>query len=182
MKSRHPHSGVTLVELLVVMTIVGILVSIAVPSYRYATATNRISGEINGLLGDVQFARYEAIKEGLPVTICAAGTTSVACDNTNTWDNGWIVLSNPASNNGAVVLRRQPKFNQSNSKDTLTGGTGVTQLQFNREGFLKLANPALFTLRDPSSNSGFTRCLMVSVAGSVATTTSGNSMYTLTCT
>jgi type IV fimbrial biogenesis protein FimT len=184
MKSRHPNSGVTLVELLVVMTIVGILVSIAVPSYRYATATNRISGEINALLGDVQFARYEAIKEGLAVTICPpTSATSEVCDNASTtWNTGWIVQANVNSNLGAVVLRRQPAFSKSNSNDSLSGSTGVGPLSFNREGFLKLATPAMFTLRDPTSNAGFTRCLMVSVAGAVSSTTSGNSLYGMNCT
>jgi type IV fimbrial biogenesis protein FimT len=176
MNSRHKHSGVTMIELLVVMTIAAILMAIAVPSYRYVTTANRIAGEINGLLGDLQFARYEAIKEGLPVTICSTtASTDTACAATATWTGGWIVLS---SNSGAV-LRRQMPFASFNSSDALTAA-GVTSVVFNREGFVS-SGAAMFSLHDPTSNAGFTRCLMVNVAGALGTTTSGKILYTVTC-
>ena len=64
LKSHHRKlAGVTLVELLTVMSIVAVLLGIAIPSYRYVTTSNRMSGEVNGLLGDLQFARVEAIRE-----------------------------------------------------------------------------------------------------------------------
>jgi type IV fimbrial biogenesis protein FimT len=178
MNSRHKHSGVTIVELLTVMTIAAILMAVAVPSYRYVTTANRIAGEINGLLGDLQFARYEAIKEGLLVTICpTTASTDTACAATATWAGGWIVLAN----NGAV-LRRQVPFGSFNSSDSLalTAGAGVTSVVFNREGFVS-SGAAMFSLKDPTSNAGFTRCLMVNVAGALGTTTSGKILYTVTC-
>ena len=64
--ARSP--GFTLLELLITMSIAAIVLTIAVPSFRYVTNSNRIAGELNGLLGDLQFARSEAIKEGLGVT------------------------------------------------------------------------------------------------------------------
>jgi type IV fimbrial biogenesis protein FimT len=179
MNSRHKHSGVTMVELLTVMTIAAILMAVAVPSYRYVTTANRIAGEINGLLGDLQFARYEAIKEGLPVTICSTtASTDTACAASATWTGGWIVQSSTGA-----VLRRQVPFGSFNSSDALTaatGGTGVTSVVFNREGFVS-SGAAMFSLHDPTSNAGFTRCLMVNVAGALGTTTSGKILYTVTC-
>ncbi len=59
-------------ELLVTITVVGILMAIAAPSFRYVTTANRASSEINALLGDMQMARGEAMKEGQFVTICAS--------------------------------------------------------------------------------------------------------------
>jgi type IV fimbrial biogenesis protein FimT len=50
-------AGFTLIELIVVITIVSILMAVGVPSYRYVTNSNRMSAEVNGLLGDLQFAR-----------------------------------------------------------------------------------------------------------------------------
>jgi type IV fimbrial biogenesis protein FimT len=180
MNAQVNQFGVTLVELLVVITVAAILMSIGIPSYRYVTTANRISGEINGLLGDVQFARYEAIKEGLPVTICPAQTaTSVTCDTQNTWAEGWIVLSN-----AQVVLRRQLPFTTFNSNDTLTSSGGVQSLVFNREGFasgLGGIGTVSFSLHDSTSNAGYTRCLMVSAAGAAATVASGKTLFTVTC-
>ncbi len=73
-------SGMTLVELLIVMMIAAILVGVGVPSFRYVTNSNRMSGEINNLLGDLQFARSEALKEGQTVTICSSTGTYLRHD------------------------------------------------------------------------------------------------------
>jgi type IV fimbrial biogenesis protein FimT len=177
MNSRHKHSGVTMIELLTVMSIATILMMIAVPSYKYVTTSNRVAAEINGLLGDLQYARYEAIKEGLSVQICpTTASTDTTCVATATnWSGGWIVLSNAGS-----VLRRQLPFSSFNSSDVLTAGTGITPVVFNREGFVT-SGAAKFSLQDPTSNSAFTRCLMVNVAGALGTTTSGKSLYSVTC-
>ena len=69
---RHANRGVTLFEILVVMGIVAMLMAIGIPSYKYVTNANRISAEINGLLGDLQYARSEAIKEGQTVSVCVS--------------------------------------------------------------------------------------------------------------
>jgi type IV fimbrial biogenesis protein FimT len=183
MKSRIEQTGVTLIELLMVISIAVILTAIGVPSYRYVTTSNRIAGEINGLLGDIQFARYEALKEGLSVTICpTASSTATTCDGSTTWGNGWIVLSNAADTGGtSAVLRRQLPFSSFNSSDTLTSTAGVTSVIFNREGFATLTGTAMFSLHNPAGLSGFTRCLMVNAAGAVMTTTAGNAAYSVTC-
>ena len=55
-------SGVTLIELMTVVTVIALLIGIAVPSFQYVTNANRLAAEVNGLLGDMQFARGEAIK------------------------------------------------------------------------------------------------------------------------
>src|ERR1700730_4240954 len=102
-------SGFTLVEMAVVMTIVAILVGIAAPSFRSVTTTNRISGEINGLLGDMQYARSEALKEGQIVTICSS-TDGINC-GTAPWDQGWFIFSDPlGAKTGGQALRIQKGF------------------------------------------------------------------------
>jgi type IV fimbrial biogenesis protein FimT len=188
MNSRF-QSGVTLVELLVVITIAAILMSIGVPSYKYVTTSNRVSNEINGLLGDMQFARYEAVKEGLTVQICPAATFTppspppTTCTASNNWSTGWIVLSNAAATNGtSIVLRRQPPFSSSNSLDVLTNNAGTAPLSFNREGFASgLGAVDVFSLHDPNSISSYTRCLMVGVSGVLSTALNNVQVLGQTC-
>ncbi|MGO9426711.1 MAG: Tfp pilus assembly protein FimT/FimU, partial [Steroidobacteraceae bacterium] len=69
--AKFAHAaGFTMIEMLMTMAIAIIVLTIGVPSFRYVTNSNRIAGELNGLLGDLQFARAEAIKEGTNVTVC----------------------------------------------------------------------------------------------------------------
>jgi len=82
MKTSPLHgrmAGFTVTELVMVMTIIGILTAIGLPSFKYVTASNRISSEINALLGDMQFARSQAIKQGLTVTVCTS-TDGATCN------------------------------------------------------------------------------------------------------
>src|SRR5208282_859453 len=104
--------GSTLIELITVMSIVAIMLFIGVPSFRYVTSANRVAGEVNGLLGDMQFARAAAINEGQLVGVCVSSNSASAnptCTGSNQWQDGWIVYSdlngNGALDNGEPVLR-----------------------------------------------------------------------------
>ena len=63
--------------MMVVILIASILLAVGVPSYRYVTNSNRLSAEVNALLGDLQFARSEAIKAESTKTSLKATTKSV---------------------------------------------------------------------------------------------------------
>jgi len=168
----RPHmTGFTLLELVVVMAIAAILMLVGVPSYRYFTTSNRMSSEVNGLLGDLQFARYEAIKEGQNVTVCPS-TDGSTCSATNTWNNGWIVQSNNGGT--AATLRYQRAFT---GTDSFTSTTGVQSIAFNREGFASglTSSTVTFSLHDSTSNTAYTRCLAVGIAGLLTTQTNGQS-------
>jgi len=154
-------SGFTLIELLMTITVAGIILAIAMPSFRYITNSNRIASEINGLLGDLQFARAEAIKEGQTVTVCvsAGGAT---CDGTTTWQSGWIVFQKPGT-----VLRVQTPFT---STDTFLASNAVSQVQFNREGYaIGWAAGTMITLHDKNDTTAWTRCLAVNFSGQTTT-------------
>jgi type IV fimbrial biogenesis protein FimT len=164
------NSGFTLIELMVVITIFAVLMGLGVPSYRYVTNSNRIAAEVNGLLGDLQFARSEAIKEGATVTVCPAIAPYAACaNNSSTWHTGWIVISPPPA---ATVLRVQPAF--ANTKDTFVSVGGQTAITFNRNGFGS-AQPALadggvvVKLTTIPDSRQWQRCVEVAMGGSIAT-------------
>jgi type IV fimbrial biogenesis protein FimT len=165
--------GFTLTELLAVISIAAVLMAIGAPSYRSITTSSRVSTEINALLVDLQFARSEALKEGLPATACIS-SDGATCTGGSHWQDGWIVFSDAngdATVDGSdVVLRVQRPLS---AADTLQANTGLAAIAFNREGFaLNLpAAGVLMTLHDATSNSTFTRCLSVTMAGMLATQT-----------
>ena len=174
------EGGFSLFELLIVMGIMAVLMAIGIPSYRYVTSSNRVAGEINGLLGDLQFARSEAIKEGQTVTVCAT-TDSVTCSGATSW-NAWIVFSDVNGNQIVnappdVILRVQSSFTGS---DTLTANDSISAISFNREGFATAngtglgAGDAMFTLHSTPVANANTRCLSLTTIGVMASMSYGS--------
>lgn len=145
-----------------------ILLTVGIPSFRYITNSNRIAAEINGLLGDLQFARSEAIKEGVSVSVCVSSNgTACAGAGTNTWQSGWIVIS--SANN--TVLRVQAPFT---STDTFVANNALGTITFNREGYANgIANNTLIALHDITNNQNWTRCLAINLSGLIASQTYG---------
>jgi type IV fimbrial biogenesis protein FimT len=177
MLSKTRGTGFTLVEMLITMAVVAILVTIATPGFKYVTASNRIATEINGLLGDLQFARSEAIKEGETVTVCIANTAGNDClgGTPSTWQNGWIVFldsnGNQKRDNGEAILRVQPAFT---GTDTFIAGGApnpISAVTYNRMGYAPNGNASTvnITLHSTPVNSAWTRCLAVSPIGSAVT-------------
>ncbi|MBB5203616.1 type IV fimbrial biogenesis protein FimT [Inhella inkyongensis] len=74
----------TLIELMVVVAILVILASVAAPSFRTFLATMNSKSVAFDLVGDLTFARAEAIKRNLPVTVSATG---------GDWAKGWAVAT-----------------------------------------------------------------------------------------
>ena len=168
---RHGSSGFTLIELIMTITIGAILLAIGVPAFQFVTASNRASSEINGLLGDMQFARGEAIREGQTVTICAAAASAPPCLGTTNWQSGWIVFSDIAGNGvfggNDVLLKVQKPFS---GTDTLTADNGITSVTFSREGFTStLPGPVIFRLQTNPVNINYTRCLSATIVGALST-------------
>jgi type IV fimbrial biogenesis protein FimT len=169
-------SGFTMVELLAVIMIVSILIVVGVPSFRYVTTSNRLSAEINGLLGDLQYARAEAIKEGRTVTVCSSAD-GATCSGRADWSSGWITFSDPA--NFAVVDAGEPILRVQKSLaagDTLKDNTGLfSAATFNRAGLLSsaalAANAVTLTLHDKTATVAWTRCLSLASQGVMATQT-----------
>jgi len=174
-RTRFRQRGVTLAELVIVMMIVAIITAIGVPMYRHVTTDNRMSAEVNALLGDLEYARSEAVREGRTITVCVAASTTApyacAATGTDTWQNGWITFvdidDNQTIQGSQYVLRVHAPFA---SSDTFESDYGVNFVSFNRYGFAYTgeANVTL-TLKNSTDNAVFTRCLLLSQSGMMTT-------------
>jgi len=173
MKLRTPYNtdGFTLTELLVTLSVAGILMAIGAPSFKYVTTSNRASSEINALLGDMQMARGEAMKEGRFVTICAS-IDGATCAGSTAWNSGWILFTGiPPFAPGDAYIKIQRPFS---STDTLASNHGITAITFNREGIAwNLGQGFTFTLQDAGANAQFTRCLSGTLVGALSTQIGG---------
>jgi len=179
MLSKQRMSGFTMTELVIVMVIVAILAAIGIPSFKYVTTSNRMSSEVNALLGDMQFTRSEAIKEGQTVTICASANPTapspqcIGATGGAVWNTGWIVFldtnGDKSVETGESVLRVQPAFT---STDTfIASSTTFWAATFNRAGYAPtgLTTTLTVNLHDSTGNTQWTRCLAVTPIGSTTT-------------
>ena len=88
--NNHKNKGVTLIELLITIAIVGIFASIALPSFSKLIENNRISTATNELVANMMLARSEALKRGDTVTMCPS-TDQDTCNATDP-SLGWVVF------------------------------------------------------------------------------------------
>ena len=90
--------GFTLIELIVTITIAGILVAIATPYLGSFISSTRLTTQANELLTDLNTARSEAVKRASYVGVCAS-TSGSSCTSGGSFLNGWIVFLD-ADNSG----------------------------------------------------------------------------------
>ena len=86
--------GVTLVELMVTLAVVGLLLAVGVPAVRDLIATSRMSTAVNDLVSSLHLARSEALKTSDRVSVCAStnwDSLAPGCDGLDLAD-GWIVF------------------------------------------------------------------------------------------
>ena len=127
MPAIRPQSGFTLVELMVVIAVLAILATIAVPGFQGIVAQNRATSAANELQATLQFARSAAIAQSLPVTVCPADFDPPECSApTTNWAGGWIVLVD-----GQVLPEREQRALHPSVRLT-----GEPQLTFSNTGTL----------------------------------------------
>ena len=82
------QAGFTVIELLIVVTIAGVLAAIAAPSLRTLIITNQVRTTTSDLLNDIAVARSESAKRSQRVVICAS--TNMSTCSGSAWGGGWI--------------------------------------------------------------------------------------------
>lgn len=127
------NTGFTLLELLITVTLVSIVMAIGVPSMRDFVKNDRLSTQINTLVGHLAYARSEAVLRHVPVIICASSTLT-SC-NSNDWAEGWIIFVDDDSNGdlsaGEDLLRQHQALSGGN---TLVSSAGSV-VTYDERGF-----------------------------------------------
>ncbi len=176
-KNRTRVLGVTLIELLVTISVVGLLSAIAVPSFTSLIKNGRLATETNDLMVDLAFARAEAARRGKRVTLCVS-SDSVACSTGAAWAGGRIVFSDSGAygtvDSGDEVLRANKSVTAKNVTISATGFTVSTTstlnyIQFKPNGAVNSETNGFFTICDDRSGN-FGRKLEVFTTGRTSLT------------
>ena len=118
------YSGFTIIELMIVIGIVAVLMSLAAPSFSNFVKNDRLTTQINTLVGHLAYARSEAILRAQPVGLCAS-SNGTAC--LGAWSEGWLLYVD-ADNSGSYnattdTILRVNQALSGNNKLTTTLGT-----------------------------------------------------------
>jgi type IV fimbrial biogenesis protein FimT len=163
-------SGFTLIELMVVLVIVGIVSAVAVPSYTSMMSKNRVTTAVASLHGALLLSRSEALKRGVPITICRSentDTSSPTCATSDSlplvntgWADGWIIFSDnnnngvlePGANPAEVVISVQNRLSKDAKDISIIPNASVKQITFNSTGQV-FGNLIQLTVNKPTSDS-----------------------------
>lgn len=151
---RQP--GFTLIEALIVVAMVGILLTIAAPSFVNFTASQRVRTASYEFYAAMTLARSEAIKRRQQITVAPVG---------GNWASGWTVSA------GGTPLRSQDAL----SGVLITIPGGETSVVYRLDGRLTSTSPIRVLIQPESPNASVSnRCIRIDFTGVPKTTTTSD--------
>lgn len=166
---RRAH-GFTLIELMVTLSVMAILLSIAMPNFQSFILNSRITTQTNNFIMALMLARSEAVKRGSTVTVCSS-TNGTKCAGSSNWEGGWLVFVD-ANGDGVVDAGDLPvQVGQALSGGNTLNGGARTRVTYGGDGFATGFN-GTFSLCD-SRGVTSSRGIIVNNQGRVRTETGG---------
>ncbi len=127
--NKRIQSGFTLYELMVTLTIAGIVLMVGIPSMGEFRQNSRMVSTANDLHSSFYLARSEAARAKAIITICASADSMAdppTCDVNDEFEDGWIVFQDDDGDivvdAGEAILRRFPARHE--SLNIVTTGMG----------------------------------------------------------
>lgn len=90
MHARRRSAGMSLIELVIAMAIIGIVMAVAIPSYQAWMQNTRIRTVAESILNGMQLARAEAVRRNTNVGFYLMTTLDSSCADSST-DSNWLV-------------------------------------------------------------------------------------------
>ncbi|MBS0287752.1 MAG: GspH/FimT family pseudopilin [Proteobacteria bacterium] len=164
-RSKH---GFTLIELMVTISILAIVMLLAIPDFTSTIKRNTISNMSNDLITSLNYARSEAIKRGVSVSVCATQDANYgACGSS--WNLGWLIFVNPTggstlTNTATAPLLKIQKITDQNATIAVAPNVGITT--YNSSGFPATATANVnFTIKSTGCTGDAGRIISISATG-----------------
>lgn len=172
MRIKKKICGFTLIELIIVVSMMAIVMAIAIPSFQSTIQNNYSVSTSNQLVNSFNFARSEAIKRNLPVSVCAtADGTFTSCGSA--WTTGWIIFVDTAGNgvynSGTDTILRTELLTGSNA--TITSSPSINVATYNGSGFAASSTTNVtFTVKATGCTGTSGRTIAISMTGRLLVT------------
>ena len=129
-------AGYTFIELMLVLTVLGILVALAAPRLEGFTRSSRLRAAIDRISTDLTMARLTAVREGRPVTleVQTATTYRIVVDATTTVPAQTVKRVDLSTEFNGVALYPSTGQVRFDSRGLVVDG-GLTEVRARRGGY-----------------------------------------------
>ena len=121
------NQGFTLYELLTTLVLVGLISSLAIPSFSAALARQKQRVEIDALFHAIHLARKESIMRRKVVSLCPSRDLET-CSPSRDWSSGWLMFENKDGDSPPRVDRGEPVLARHSVREQV-------RIKANRKGF-----------------------------------------------
>jgi type IV fimbrial biogenesis protein FimT len=159
MSTPHPPSfrgvsgarGFTLIELMVTLTVLGVLLGVGIPSFRDFIAGQRVKSASFELMSSMMIARSEAVKRNATVSVTPVSSAA--------WASGWSVMFS-----GTKLHDQQPVdgITVATFSDYASCATAATVATVD---FSSSGRPSAGSCFKFSGSTSATRCVKVDLSG-----------------
>lgn len=139
--ARKGGCGFSLLEQLIVLLILGIVVSAAIPGFAHLRKDWQITTATNEWMAILQKAKFESIASGQRVILCTTDGT-LACSNSGLWSDGYLMYLDLNINRQLDVTDTVVVLNSGTPSRVVVRGNGpvARYVQFHPDGMARLFN------------------------------------------
>ncbi len=160
------QAGFTLTELMITLSMVTILTTMALPAFSSMLEENRIVSKVYELVAQLNYAKNVAVTSNKQVVLCKS-SDGAYCDGGASWAEGWIIFADTSRNrereDDEPLVRVKQVSDKSNLDFRAFGSDDY--VAFQPTGMLKMGN-GTFTFC-PKNNEIPPRAVIISKTGRV---------------